>query len=282
MKDDGKIKEYIAKKVNKVLKERGIDTMSGIVVFPNITFYWRPNNYRLQIPFNCKNFKEHYPPRTLTSYGIKVSNYGTKFSRKSDRITIMIDVPKAMNIGKMTLIYSLKRYNKKAWYEITGQNIKEINSKIDNNVDKIKDICIKEAKKFRKEFGGFLYLNDAKWIRHEDAIKNEDFIDSIPRDMIIHDTYFKKVYGDNIEFKKPAFVKKYISNRVTEEIAPELKKGISELKSDFNLLGVSLKLYNKQIEKHLSVLDNMDVTLMAIRRELKGTKKIPFWKRWLN
>lgn len=286
MKEDNKkIKEYIAKKVNKVLKDKGITSMTDVVVSPNIVFYWRPNNYRIKIPYKPK---KHYNKRTLSSYGIKISNYGTKFTKKSERTTLMVDIPKKKRLGNITVIHSLKREKQKMWYEVTGMKLKDIDSKIDDRVNKIKRICLKEAKKFVKKFNGFLYINQAKWIRNEDAIKGEDFIDEIDPNMIIHDTYFKKVYKDTVEFKSPAFVKKYIGNRVVEEIAPELRNDLLELKSGFNELNKSLSIYNKNIEKnteatlleiknkkiHLGVLKSMNTTLKAIRKDLRSKKKV--------
>ena len=102
------------------------------------------------------------------------------------------------------------------WYEIVGKTSKDIDLAIDNKVNEIKEVCLNDARKFIKYFRGLLYENQAKWIRQENAIKGESFIDSLDPEMIIHDTYFKKVYKDNVEFKEHTFVKKYIGTDISK------------------------------------------------------------------
>ena len=63
--------------------------------------------------------------------------------------------------------------------------------------------------------------------------KGEDYIDKIPKEVIIHDTIFKKVYGEGIEFgvtgEPTVKLKTYIKNRAIEDIAPEIIKSINEV-----------------------------------------------------
>ena len=136
------------------------------------------------------------------------------------------------------------------------------------------------VKVFIKKYGGRAYFEAREWIRNEDGIHGEDFLDKIPKDIIIHDTYFKKVYQDHIEFKSPTFMKNYISNRAIENIAPEVAKEIHDLNNNMmsNLAAYneSLGEYNKNIKLHLKVLTSMDKTLKVIRDEkIKRKKKIP-------
>jgi len=96
--------------------------------------------------------------------------------------------------------------------------------------------------------------------------------------MIIHDTYFKKVYSDTVEFKNPAFVKKFISNRVTEELAPEITKELSSLKlellKDRQEVWGTLNLFKEQINSHLNLIQEW-------KKEAEERRK-PFWKRWFK
>jgi hypothetical protein len=273
MNDD--IKKYITEKVNKVLKDRLGNTMIGNVNdYPSIL--WRPNNYRIRIEFNAKHFKEHYltllkkSHKKRISYGtLKVSNYGTKFTKKGIDITLMIDIPKETNIGKITAIYK----NKGFWYKVLITNLDEFSYYIDNKVEEIKQKLFNEIKTTLKQYRyrGLIFFNQAKWTRHEDAIKGEDFIDNLDQSMIIHDTYFKKVYPDNIEFKNPAFVKTYIKNRVIEDLAPEIKNELALIRENLTIFpelkkSIDLEIYNKQL--HQKVLEDMRDTLKKIQENL--------------
>ena len=92
-KEDSAYKNHVASICkphwDKVLKEIGLDTMS--VADSTLCFLWRPNNYRLQIPFKTETFKRD----TTIKSGVNISNYGTKFTLKNfHETTIMLDIPK--------------------------------------------------------------------------------------------------------------------------------------------------------------------------------------------
>ena len=271
MSDD--IKKQIGKKIIEVLNTKFPDTMRGVDNnYKHIL--WRPNNYRIEIEFNAKKFKEHYltllkkPNKKRISYGeFKISNYGTKFTKKGRDITLMIDIPKKTNIGKITAIYK----NKGFWYKVLVTNLDEFSYYIDTKVEGIKQKLFNEVKTTlkRHRYKGLVFYNQFKWVRHEDAIKNEDFIDNLDPSMIIHDTYFKRVYPDNIEFKNPAFVKTYIKNRVIEDLAPEIKNELLEIKVVLNKFSnEALIPLTEQIKLHLEVQRETLITLKRIQRSL--------------
>ena len=86
---------------------------------------------------------------------------------------------------------------------------------------------------FSKQFKLNIPYNRAIWSRYEEFTKGEEFIDSIPQEVIIHDTFFKKVYKKGIEFKNTkkgespgVHIKNYIKNRAIEDIAPEIARAI--------------------------------------------------------
>ena len=81
-KDNEEIRKQIFKRVKpifeKVLKEKISDTMS---VLPTITFFWRPNNYRLKIAFSEINFKPTPPKKPSLPMELKFSNYNSKIQQ---------------------------------------------------------------------------------------------------------------------------------------------------------------------------------------------------------
>jgi len=104
---------------------------------------------------------------------------------------------------------------------------------IDKRVKAIEIKCIKNADKFVKMFSGIkLNIDNREWIRQEDAVKGEEFIDDIPNNLIMHDTYFKKVYERDLEFKGPTYLKNYIANRAVEKITPEIIEEINNIREE--------------------------------------------------
>lgn len=295
-KNDEYIRRVINDAFDKVLgsdkaipQETSKDTMSvgvGSVDKP-ITFYWRPNNYRLQIPFDRTNFNLGIDTTLLneirkgsvlkTSQGrVKVSNYGSKINLEVEDLPVMIDKK------SITITYSLKSAVsptrlEKAVYKIEADNIEDIHKRIDERIEAIKQRCLKVAKKVVETYGGKAEYTKAIWLRHEDAIHKEDWI---PDETIIHDTHFKKVYPTQVEMKSPAFVKNFYSNRVVEEIAPqiaeELHKGNKSLKELENVIVTSLnpvlEEFTKQMKLHLAVQEETKNTLREMRK--------PFFIRW--
>ncbi len=271
----------------------GVDKNKEKEITNLITFYWRPNNYRLQIPFNREKLnlgtditpliKKRKGSVVKTPYGnIKVSNFGSKISCKINRFPVMLDK------NSITITYSLKietlnkkfkKEIKKAIYKIEAENIGDIDKKIKEKVEEIKKVCIETTERFIKKYGGEADFSKAKFIAHEDGIHAEDWM---PEEEIIYDTNFKKVYKNEIELKSPLLVKNYISNRVVEEIAPDIAReiknnndSIEDVKEIITIeLKPVLKKLTKQIELHLEVQRETGKTLKEIRK--------PFFIRWWN
>jgi hypothetical protein len=278
-KSDDELRREIFKKVKpifeKVLNENISDTMS---VPPTVTFLWSPHNYRLKIPFYDKRTLPIKKKKFKFPMELKYSNYNSKVTTRINGITIMKEP------SCIIAIYSKKEFGKDTWYKIECNTLRDIDLRINEKVSDIKNKCMDAIKVFIKNFGGRAYFEESKWIRHEDAVHGEDFLDSIPKDTIIHDTYFKKVYQDHVEFKSPTFMKNYISNRAVEKLAPEIAKEINSLNNNImnNLAAYneSLKEYNENVKLHkevqkkqLQTLKSMDKTLKAIRDEKTKRKK---------
>lgn len=253
MKDN--YKEHVNKLVkpifDKVLQEIGMDTMS--VAHKTIKFLWRPNNYRLLIPYKLINFKGN------TTKGITVSNHQTKYSIKNlGEATLMLDTPKKKE-AKLTVIY---KPSKRFYYNVESNSINDMGEYISNKVNEIETKLLEAANKFQRLVGGQAIISEKIWIRHEDEVHGEDFIDKIPRDLIIHDTYFKKVYEKGIEFKNPAYVKKYISARVIEDIAPEIANEINKLNNRYNQFEErvlpSIENLALNMKTHVSIMKNIN------------------------
>lgn len=264
---------------NRVPQEIKQNTMSGV---PPIIFFWRPNNYRLQFNFKIETFKRN----TTLASGVTPLNFGTKFIYKDFyNSTIILDIPKHKKPAKITAIYKpIKRF----YYELKCYNLAEIDTKINERVKSIENKLIYALNQFISKYGGSYVAGSKKWVRFEDDVHNEDFIDKIPRDLVITDTYFKKVYQQGIEFKNPAYVKTYISNRVVEEITPEIAEAINTLGTEFNQFTArvtpAIENLAMNMGTHISIMKDIKKGINEFRsvvKDLNNQLKQTKLNRWL-
>lgn len=260
--------------------------------YPKKTFsiLWRPNNYRLKI--NTKK-----PDNSTLNSAIDSTEWKSKSTfcihtqkisiKDYNGITIQVDKNSITGIYSQNIIT-----NQKETYHITADSIEALNERIEQRKEEIKKQILDSLKVFSARFNIELIKGTEKWTRYEDWIKGEEYIDSLPKDMIIEDTYFKKVYETGIEFKKPlgqdidpaVFVKNYIKNRAIEDIAPEIAKAIMEIRldnvKDFKILSEeALKPLTAQIKLHLKVQRETLKTMKSIRKSLQ---KPSIWQRIIN
>lgn len=197
------------------------DTMS-MTLFPK-KFLWRPNNYRLKIVSNLGSIGNLGSIKgSMGILHMEFNSKGSKFLKINERVSLMVH-PSCV-IG----VYSLKNpKGEKEWFEVSCDSVESFQNFIDKKVKEIEMLLRAEISKL----GLPLDYSSGIWIRHEDGVKNEEFLDSLPDDLILHDTYFKKVYGNELEFKAPAYVKNFITNRAIESIVPELARELADIKS---------------------------------------------------
>ena len=125
-------------------------------------------------------------------------------------------------------------------------------------------------------FLGIYLRRKPRWSRYEDFIKGEDYIDKIPREVIIHDTYFKKVYGKGIEFVKAdkeeptAHLKNYIKNRAVEDLAPEIANSINVLGNIFlRTITPALEQVSYNLRTHVGIMKDMSKGIKEFNKTVK-------------
>jgi len=261
------MQEYVHQLVKPILNEAMKNTMSVVSHKSNIKIYWRPNNYRLLIPFNKLTFKETLPKRTPSfPMELKICNYGSKHIFKiSKSIVIMIDKKTA------TLIYSLKDdKGKKMWYEINKPSIESVEYHLLLEKERIKDMLLRKLKEIVRCYGGSVDYDKVVWLRYEDGCKGEELLDKLPEDRIIQATSFKKVYSNEMEFKgdkKDIPTQKlinYIDNQALERQSPKILDKLDNIQNerlDFNkamgLFTDQLKGFGVEIREHRGVVKDI-------------------------
>ncbi len=248
------LKDYIDKVTTpifeKVLQE---DLSTSMTTTPT----YKSNGFRYLVRFN--NYRRQ----------IKVKE---KTNSTSTRIKgAILKLPMELSINPHTKIISIKNYNQgitiqygkntltaiyacplinghKQTRLIEGNTINDINIRMDEIKDNIKKRLDNAIKEFSSQFTLSMPFEKVIWVRHENWIKGDEFLDKLPRETIIHDTIGKKVYAAGWEFiggkdKEPtATIKNYIKTRAIEDIAPEIAASIDNL-------GNQLIPTNKSLDK---------------------------------
>lgn len=269
-------------------------------------FYWRPNGYRLKIPFSRENFnlgvestlrlqdRKGSVHVTKHNQKVKISNFGNKVTGKIDGIRYMLDK------DSITMFFSLmqpltpKRF-KRAYYRIKADTIRNVDNRMKQRVKKIKKTCVSACKKLTKLYGGKADIKKAQWIRFEDALHMPNWIPS-DDDLIIHDTDFKKVYKDEIEFKSPTKLKTFIQNRMIEDVLPQLSENIEDIKKTItnNQLSITesikgswqaiqknaehLEFHAENMRSHIAAIQELTLGVKELREQIRGKNSLEFIK----
>lgn len=270
-----KKKRYIKKFVKNNLKnsskkpdfpqEASSDSMAIVKIDKKLLF--RPNNYRRQIQF-LKAVDSGYKTtirKKLFKLGFK-SSIGKRnkllfVKNFKQNITIQLGKNKLSAIWSQNIIGGSKEI-----FLIKASSYSEVETRINEiklNIESLIDSSLKDFLKI----SNIKYCDKPIWIRHEDFIKGEEFIDSIPKEVLIHDTVMKKVYPEGVEFiggknKEPTvYIKNYLKNRALEDFSPELVDAINNVNVRMDDLLIKFlpvqEQFSENIESHTRVVKGM-------------------------
>jgi hypothetical protein len=143
---------------------------------------------------------------------------------KSDEVTLMCGRNKLLAVWRPG----------ERWFEVSGVSLEDVNAKIVEIELGIEGVLDRSGQSFLNE--NHLIASAPVWCRKEFALKGDDFLDKLPRELVIHDSVFKKVYANTSEFisfkqadgDAGAYAKMYIKNRALEDIAPEIARELAK------------------------------------------------------
>jgi hypothetical protein len=242
---DDSIRDHIKKLTNPIfeaaLKEKIPDSMTTIQ--PSFRYLWRPHNYRRQIRVR-EWFDSGYDALMSainSSYfnpsGVKIAfNYNSRLKTLSihglySNITLQLGRNTLVGIWKQNIVSG-----EKETYLLESKSFQDIEDWLYNKKKVIMDRLDLALRDFATKSSLLQPGEQPVWGRYEDWIKGDDYIDKIPRECIIHDTVFKKVYEEGVEFKggkgdnPVVHMKNYIKNRSLEDFSPLLIKELEEIK----------------------------------------------------
>lgn len=181
-------------------------------------YLWRPNNYRRQIRLSVK-VNSGLKSTIVTTTGGTVNFHTKVLSIKNyfPNITLQLGSSVLTAIWSQNIILGEKEV-----FFISGDSFVEVENFISLKVDEITRLLDGALNHFISKFG---LLSDALpvWSRHENWFRGEEFIDSIPSEVVVHARGFKKVYGSGVEFvggveiSPDIGIKRYIENRLRED-----------------------------------------------------------------
>lgn len=272
------IRRLTAPIFSKVLQE---DVSSSMTTTQNtFSIAFRPNNYRREIAVKIKSNSTIKKVKSAIS---AIPNMIFNYNHHTKMVSVKNYQGITIQYGKNTLtgIYAQARIgNDKTIYKIERDSLDEIDARIDEIREDIRQKIDAALLDFSTRFKINLPIAKPSWSRFEDFVKGEEYLDNIPEDTIIHDTHFKKVYGKGIEFigKKgehpTSKLKNYIRHRAVEKIAPQIADEIKDLKDTiYSDLNPILKEFTKQLQLHLLVQENTLKTNKATQKTMNLIQK---------
>ena len=256
----------------KALKETLPNSMTTIP--PPIKFFIRFNNYRRQIKYPV--YKDSTFQKVKTTIAsthkkqINACEHTKIISIRSFKPQVTIQIFK----NTITAIWFQNiRHGKKEGYVVEGKNIDQICQWVDDKKKEIEeelDAAIKEILTLLKHKD---YIFNPITKRKEIEVKGEEFIDSLPKDLILYDTVFKKVYDKGVEFKDEVYVKNFIKTRALEDVTPRIAEQLTLIDRKIDLLDKRQEsqakvqeYYDKNVVKHFEVLSKMSKTLTKMSK----------------
>jgi len=231
---------------------------------------FRPHNYRRMVLTRAKTdvvmrrIKKKMPLATITPQNKLVS-----FKQFKPDVTIQFGRRKVIGIYNRPerVVYHIKAYSIQDLQQRVNYWREQIRGRIDGAIKEfLEQLCLP-------------HLSVSIWQRYEDWLKGEEYIDSLPDDLIVHDTFFKKVYEQGVEFIGPkghglmpgVSVKHYIKNRAIEDVAPEIASSIYDVAGMIE----PLRLLKSQVRCVDDVVCNADLVRM-----LSESERVDF-ENWL-
>ena len=217
---------------NAVPKETFTDSMA--IGKKRFSIVWRPNGYRRQMSISGRS--DSTAKTTIEKFKkVRVTKKNLIFIRDFEEQQIVVQ------IGSKTIsaLWSQRVVDgDKEVFHIVRDSLDELDLAIESKKADIEKRCDEVLRVVCQRLGfvGFA----PKWVRYEDWVKGDEVIDSLSPHAIVHDTVFKKVYGEGLEFKQSprkeepvVHLKNYVKNRALEDVSPVIARELSELREAF-------------------------------------------------
>jgi len=220
------LKEAISRRVRPIF-EGVVAKVPPEGLYDSMAIGFRPNNFRRQTSFSLN---------TDSGLSVDVGAIRSQFSTLArNKLVFKTYGRVVVQCGrtKLTAIWNQTVGGRKEVFRFVGSS-EQVVEGIVSKKEEIKIALDAGLDQFCKDYG--LGHGGVVWERAEEWIGGIDYLDKLPRDLIIHDVVFKKVYQEGVEFlthkggDPSVSVRHVIRNRALSDFAPLLEKELSEIR----------------------------------------------------
>lgn len=212
---------------------------------------WRPNNYRRKSVLKFATLDLSDPISTQYRNAVR-GEKGLWVIRDYDRVTVMLG-PRTLRV-----IWSQRVINgAKEIFLLESDSAEVLRSRVASKTEEIRVLLDRVLADVAERLR--LSITEPIWDRYEDFIRDsriDEIVAKLPRGCVVHETFFKKVYEEGVEFVPSAAgeapgarLSSYLKNRAFEDVAPEVAAEIAALRRDvaqkFSVLMRSLERSEK-------------------------------------
>jgi hypothetical protein len=221
--DCGGVREYVRRKVGPIFEKAA--RVPSETFSDSMAIVYRPNNLRRQTVFSLN---------TNSTSSVVVSAIRVRYGSSVKGLVFVHHGRVLLQFGKskLTAIWGQRVGGRKEAFRFSG-TCAQVEDGIVAKKEEIRAALDEALAWFCQEHN--LSVGKIIWERAEESISGDSFLDGLPRDLILRDEVFQKVYADEGEFLtqkggEPAVrVRRYIRNRALEEFAPAIAQELAEL-----------------------------------------------------
>lgn len=237
---------------------------------------WRPNNYRRQTAIRevsdsgVRDVITHYQKADIGQASVTKKKV---IYVRLPGVTLQVGRTNLTAIWAQPIIDGVKEH-----VLIERDTMEEMENALMSRVEEIRVQLDEAIESFVETFQLRAAGASIVWSRYEDFIKGDEYIDQLPQGVIIHDTVFKKVYNEGIEFKQSdreppgVRIKNYVKNRALEDLSPEIAEELRELR-----LEIRPSERVMQLVRSLDDFNRRDVRELVMVLSLKERERLTTW-----
>lgn len=226
----------------EVKRQAALEESFNSMAIPSPIFKlaFRFNNYRRQVKVKTKTSKEISAIKGAidSTNKLQISKHTKIITVKDYHRQIMLQYGKNFLTG--IFCQNIINGNKETW-SVEGYTVKQIHHWLDVKTKEIQQRIDNALYDFIRQFNLKIRFENPRWQRKELEIKGDKFIDSLPRECIVHCKVGKKVYDSGFEFNDELYASNYIESRAIEKVSPDIVRELNKIhnkleRSDYQVI----------------------------------------------
>jgi len=234
----------IPKTTGRLVVQRGLFHMERLI---------QPHNFRRYFDFHKGGFsppisRVNQPPVSSGTWSYCRVNHGSEHLFKNYRVC-------TVNVKKSQIVITNLRHGKQ-WRHIVATKRQDIDARLCELEREMEGECIDTLKSFLNEFGGMSNFKILKRTQ-EWKPKELEFLNRVPKDMVIHDSLYKMVYPQQPEMYQREHAANFIKNAALHEFAPEITDELKKISRSLGTLSATTP-DNRELEPDPQPKDHLN------------------------